>query len=220
MLSPHRPASNTSIRHRPLFVGLAGGIGAGKSTVAQVFEQLGIPVYYADLRARDLMQSDNHLIHQIRLLFGPQAYHSSGTLNRDYLRARIFSSPKDKAQLERLVHPRVYTDFALWGQQQQSPYVLLESAILCSSRGTQHLDGLIYVDAPRSLRLLRVVRHRGIPAQAVEAIMQSQQLEEQLCRARADFLIRNDGQHSLIRRVCAVHRRLLTWPPRNRRNSL
>ncbi len=219
-MSPHRPASNTSSRHSTLCVGLAGGIGAGKSTVAHVFELFGIPVYYADLKARALMQSDNHLIQQIRQLFGPQAYHPSGTLNKDYLRNQIFNNPERKAQLERIVHPRVYRDFSRWCDQQQSPYVLLESAILCTSQGLDQVDTLIFVDAPRALRLHRVVHNRGLPTKVVEAIIQSQLREEQLCRARADFLIRNDGHHSLIRRVCAIHRRLLAGTPCERRNSL
>ena len=209
-MSPHRPASNTSSRHSPLCAGLAGGIGAGKSTVAQVFELFGIPVYYADLRARALMQSDNHLIQRIRQLFGPQAYHPSGALNKDYLRNQIFNNPERKVQLERIVHPQVYRDFTHWREQQQSPYVLLESAILCTSHGLEQVDTLIFVDAPRDLRLHRVVHNRNLPAKVVEAIMDSQQREEQLCRANADFLIRNDGRHSIIRRVCAIHRRLLT----------
>src|SRR5690554_4139470 len=114
----------------PLLVGITGGIGAGKSTVARVFAILSVPIYYADDRAKWLMSHDDILKEKIIQAFGTASYTDQGILNRAFLAEKVFSDPANTDIINGLVHPAVAEDFRRWAEQQQSPYVLKEAALL------------------------------------------------------------------------------------------
>ena len=137
-----------------LRVGLTGGLGSGKSTVAKIFETLGIPVYYADDAAKRVMNEDGPLKKKIIEHFGEESYLNE-TLNRPYLAATVFPDPKKIALLNSLVHPVTIADAAKWMKQQTSPYALKEAALIFESEAYRHLDYVIGVFAPYALRLQR-----------------------------------------------------------------
>ena len=192
-----------------LKIGLTGGIGSGKSTVARIFEVLGIPVYYADDRAKQLMVSDPDLIAGIKGLFGSKAYLPDGTLNRALIAERAFSEPSLLKKLEALVHPAVFTDGDRWHDAHQDvPYTIKEAALLFESGGYKKLDKVIVVTAPEEMRIQRVVHRDGTTREAVLARIRQQMPQEEKVRL-ADFVIVNDGNHSLIQQVGHIHRQLL-----------
>lgn len=188
-----------------LKVGITGGIGAGKSIVARVFQTLGVPVYDADSRAKWLMQNDETLQKQVTDLFGAATY-SHGQLNRQWLAQVVFNDPEKLDQLNALVHPAVGKDYEQWHQQQSSTYTLKEAALLFESGSYQSLDYVIGVAASESIRLQRVLKrdaHRN--EKDVKDIM-SRQWPEAKKMEKADFVIFNDGTELVIPQVLKVHR--------------
>ncbi len=204
------PAMDTSAQSnlRPLRVGITGGIGSGKTTVCRIFEVLEIPVYYADERAKWLMTHDPAVVAQLKALFGPDAYDAGGNLQRAYIAQIVFNDPDKLSQLNTIVHPAVGEDAKKWMQAQQNvPYTLREAALIFETGIDRQLDYVIVVTAPEALRVQRVVERDRTAPEAVKARIAQQMPEAEKVR-RADFVIINDGQQSLIRQVLAVHREL------------
>lgn len=192
-----------------LKVGLTGGIGSGKSTVARIFETIGIPVYYADDRAKRLMVEDPALIAGIKALFGEEAYLDDGTLNRAFIGQLAFSEPALLKKLEGLVHPAVFEDGNRWHKAQQNvPYTLKEAALLFESGNFKTLDKLITVTAPLELRIERVMLRDQVTRESVEARIRQQMPEEEKVRL-SDYVIYNDGAHRLINQVWEIHQKLI-----------
>ena len=189
-------------------IGLTGGIGSGKTTVARILEQLGVPVYCADLRGGWLSDNDPEVILKIKALFGEQAYFREGKLNRKYLSEKVFRDKHLLERLNRIVHPAVQNDFRQWiGKQGNVPYAVMETAILFESGFDSEVDKVVVVTAPEELRLARTVRRDGSDAQAVRARMDAQMHDEQRV-ARADYLLHADDRELLIPQVLELHRNL------------
>ncbi|MEQ8705419.1 MAG: dephospho-CoA kinase [Phaeodactylibacter sp.] len=192
----------------PLKVGITGGIGSGKTTACRVFEALGIPVYYADDRAKWLMAHDEALLEKIKRIFGEDAYDKSGQLNRPYIARLAFGHQELLDQLNAAVHPAVGKDAEAWHEQQSGvPYTLKEAALLYESGSFEGLHAVIVVTAPQALRLERVMARDGVEEEAVRARMRKQMPEEEKAR-RADFLIHNDGAQSIVQQIHAIHQEL------------
>ena len=190
-------------------IGITGGIGSGKTTVCKIFAVLGIPVYYADDRAKWLMQHDPQLIEQIKAHFGEKAYGPDGQLQRAYLAGIVFKDQKKLEQLNAIVHPAVREDGLAWDRQHtDTPYTLREAALLYESGISELLDQIIVVTAPEELRIQRVMQRDGVDATAVRARMDKQWPEEKKV-ALADFVIHNDGRQSLIQQVYQIHQQLI-----------
>lgn len=205
-MNPEPPTSNFQLP--PLKVGITGGIGSGKTTVCKIFETLGIPVYYADERAKWLMVNDPDLIKDIKVLFGEAAYNSEDHLNRKYISDIVFNNPEKLNQLNSLVHPAVAKDGSAWNQAQVGvPYTLREAALIYEAGINKHLDYVIVVTAPLELRIQRVMQRDQIPREAVEARIDKQMPEEEKVRL-GDFVIVNDGEQALIPQVLAIHQKL------------
>jgi dephospho-CoA kinase len=191
-----------------LKVGITGGIGSGKTTVCKIFEVLGIPVYYADDRAKELMQSDAGLVHSITELFGEEAY-LGGKLNRGYISSRVFNDKPLLAKLNALVHPAVAKDVMKWMQQHSTqPYVLEEAALLFESGSYKLFDKIITVFTPAAERIRRIKARDNLTGEQVEARMKNQMNDEEKV-SRSDYVIYNDAQHRLIPQVMAIHRELV-----------
>ncbi len=188
-------------------IGITGNIGAGKTTVCREFERLGIPVYYADQRAKGLMSADPELRDAIEESFGSQAYHGDGQLNRSYLAERVFGDAAELARLNALVHPAVARDAVRWHAEQTTPYSLHEAAILFEIGADREYDALIVVAAPYRVRMARVM-NRDHLSEAAFAARADQQWPDARKEAAADHLIVNDGRRLLLPQVLRTDRTL------------
>lgn len=196
-------------------VGLTGGIGSGKTTVARIFSILGIPVFSADEAGKRLMAEDSNLAGAIMDVFGRDVYRrsASGVLqpDRKKIAAIVFSHTEKLAQLNALVHPAVIRAFEVWALQQESPYVIKESALLFESDAYKHSNLNITVTAPREERITRVMKRDGVEREKVISRMEHQLPEEEKV-TRADFVVKNDDSSLVIPQVLSIHRLLLHSP--------
>ena len=193
-------------------VGITGGIGSGKSTVCRIFhEALGIPIFYADIWAKKLLNFDPQLREGIIRIFGPEAYIHEAEYNRAFVAKIAFSDPAKLAALNALVHPAVEAESLDWHNHQAElgfPYTLKEAALIVESGGHQHLDFLIVVTAPEELRIQRVMQRDGVTEEQVRARMRGQLTELEKLKL-ADFVVVNDGSELLLPQVWAVHQAIL-----------
>ena len=180
-------------------VGLCGTIGSGKSTVCRLFEQLGVPVYIADDRAKEMMNSSDELKAQIIEAFGDECYTAEG-LNRPFLASQIFGDDAKRLLLNSIVHPAVCRDFVLWAECQSSDYVVVESAILFESGLDKVVDTTVAVVAPQSECLKRAAARDGVDIEAIKARMKTQFTADQL-RAMAAYTIENNTIDGLTEQV-------------------
>ena len=188
-------------------IGITGGMGSGKSTVAKVFEVLGIPVYYADDAAKKLMNEDAALKEKLIAVFGKEIY-QDGILNRTHLSGLVFNNPDKLAQLNSIVHPATIADAESWMQQQHSPYAIKEAAILFESGANKYVDKVIGVYAPIQLRISRVMQRDNITEEAVTARM-NRQMEEEKKMNLCDYVITNDENELVIPQVLNIHELLI-----------
>lgn len=193
-------------------VGITGGIGSGKSTVCRIFHgALGIPIFYADIWAKRLLDIDPDLRKGIIGIFGSEAYSPEGIYDRPHVAKIAFSDPAKLSALNALVHPAVEAESIDWHEHQAEvgcPYTLKEAALMIESGSHKHLDFLIVVTAPEDLRIQRVMERDGLSEDQVRARMRGQ-LPETDKVALADFVIVNDGSKMLLPQVWAAHRAVL-----------
>jgi dephospho-CoA kinase len=190
-------------------IGLTGGIGSGKTTVSEIFIQLGIPVFYADQVAKKAYLDDK-VRHHLRSVLGEQSLFKNGEVDTKKLASLIFSDDEKLAAVNAIVHPWVRLSFQKWlpDLPPRTPYCILEAAILVESGGVKQCDKLIVVKSDVELRIKRVMDRDQISRELVLQRMNRQTTDEQLERF-ADFLIHNDGNQSLIRQVLKIHYELL-----------
>jgi len=191
-----------------LKIGITGGIGSGKSTVAKIFELLGIPVYYADAAAKDIMNRDPELKAQVQQHFGADVYDSNGQLDRKRLGNIVFNDQEKLQLLNSLVHPATIRDSAQWALKQKSPYVLKEAALLFESESFHYLDKIIGVSAPQPLRILRTMQRDKVSRNEVFARMHKQ-MDETIKMRLCDYVIYNDEQQMVIPQVLKLHEEML-----------
>lgn len=189
-------------------VGITGGIGAGKSTITQIFDAIGIPIYHADVEARRLMQEDSSLVANVKALLGDLAYLPDGSLDRSYVSEQIFGTHALLVRLNGLVHPCVHEDSLKWHDRQKDvPYTLREAALIFESGSYLELDAVIHVSAPLDLRVQRVMERDKVSKSEVMERVKYQWPEERRLML-ADFVINNDGTSSLINQVLDIHQSL------------
>ncbi|HEY8400740.1 MAG TPA: dephospho-CoA kinase [Cytophagaceae bacterium] len=193
-----------------LKIGITGGIGAGKSLVAKVFNVLGVPVYDADKRAKWLMNSDPYIIKEIKLLFGEQSYTSQG-LDSRFIAGKVFNNQPMLDRLNAIVHPQVGLDFIHWSKEQSGvPYVLKEAALMFEANSDKQLDRVIVVSAPLEVRIKRVLKRDPFRTrEQVKAII-DKQMPEQRKVELADFVIINDDKTLIIPQVIEVHNKIVS----------
>ena len=173
----------------PKIIGLTGGIGSGKSRVVALFTTLGVPCYIADVEAKRLMNNQPEVKAAIVNLFGEQAY-VDGDLNRSYLSQIVFANPEKLKALNAIVHPAVAKDFSVWVEQQKTPFVIKEVAILFETGGYKNVDKTVLITAPETIRIERVMLRDGVTAEEVKARMRNQWTDAQR-EPLADFVIDN-----------------------------
>lgn len=193
-----------------LKIGITGGIGSGKSVIAKIFYHLGIPVYNSDDRAKWLMSNDPDLIEKIKESFGEESYNSKGELNRSHLANIVFNDSKQTKIINSLVHPSVGKDFRQWSDNQVSPYIIKEAALLIQSGSYKQLDHLILVKAPEELRIQRVMdRDKQRSRKEIESII-SKQMSETEMEKFADFALDNSNSKPILREVLKLHEKFVS----------
>ncbi len=188
-------------------VGVTGNIGSGKTTVCNIFRQLGVPVYYADERGKYFLQTPA-VKKEIRQAFGDEIMDQEESIDRQKLATQVFNNQDDLNRLNAIIHPRVRADFLRWATEQtQAPYVIQEAAILIESGHHVNLDKVILVRAPEDMRIQRVCDRDHTDADHVRQRAKHQMPEEEKSRF-ADFVIHNDGKQALIPQVNRIHESL------------
>lgn len=187
--------------------GLTGGIGSGKTTVAGFFKELDVPVYIADDAGKLLMNTSAEVRAQIFSLFGKEAYSEEG-LNRKYIASEVFNSEEKLQKLNEIVHPAVAEHFENWKQEQDSPYVIYEAAILLEKGGSKKCDWVILVTAPIDEKLKRLFKRDQSTPEEIKSRMKHQWSDEQK-RAMADLEIKNEDLDSTKEQVRKIHDFLL-----------
>jgi dephospho-CoA kinase len=190
-----------------LRIGITGGIGSGKSTVAGIFSVLGIPVYNSDDASKRLMAEDENLKRNILESFGESSY-VNGMLNSKYLAAQVFEDSKKLALLNSLVHPATINDARQWMEKQKSVYVIKEAALIFESGSNEFLDFVIGVQSPRELRIERALKRDNVTREEIEARMKLQMDEDEKMK-KCNFIIVNDEQQMLIPQVLSLHEKFL-----------
>ena len=189
-----------------LKIGLTGGIGSGKSTVSKIFEQLGVPVYYADTAAKRIMNEDPILGAQLIEHFGPEVY-LDGVLNRSLVASIVFNDKQQLALLNSLVHPATIRDSEAWMKMQTTPYAIKEAALIFESGSQDQLDYVIGVSAPETLRIQRAMQRDNLSREAVKERIQNQ-LSESIKMRLCNFVILNDEQQLVIPQVIELDKKL------------
>ena len=191
-------------------VGITGGIGSGKTTVCKVFEVLGIPVFYADTVAKEIMCKDLLLVEGIKSTFGKESYFDDGKLNNKHIAGIVFNNEEELAKLNALVHPAVFRAFDAWEETipANTPYTLKEAALLFESGSYKMCDTTILVTAPLEIKMKRVMLRDSVTAEQVKARMDKQLSDEEKSKMANHFII-NDEQESIIAQVLALHQEFL-----------
>lgn len=190
-----------------LKIGLTGGIGSGKTTVAKIFELLNVPVYYADAASKRLYKTDKELIEKLKTHFGDDIYNDE-ELDRTRLASLVFNNPKQLELLNALAHPPTIRDAQEWLQAQSAPYVIKEAALLFESGSVAGLDYVIGVHAPQHIRLKRVMDRDNTTREEVLNRM-ARQIDEEIKMKLCDFVITNNEQALVIPQVLSLHNQLL-----------
>ncbi len=187
-------------------VGLTGGIGSGKTTVAKMFQALGVPLYIADDRAKVLMNTSKVIKKNLVALFGEKAY-IDGQLNRPYLASKIFEDADLLKRMNAIVHPEVGADFTRWKNKQNAAYVLKEAAIIFEINAASQYDYIITVVADLDKRIARVVERDKTTKDKVLAIVNNQWTDIQK-ENQSDFVIINHDLEETKAQVLEIHKQL------------
>jgi dephospho-CoA kinase len=203
------------VAKKPLIIGLTGGIGSGKSTVAEQFAALGIVSVDADQASRAVVEPGMPALDYIEEHFGPELITADGQLNRPALREIIFADPSEKAWLEALLHPLIRDWIMVQLQAATSDYVILESPLLFETDQHQLVDAVLLVDVPVELQLERASARDGSDKPGIQRIIDTQ-MPRQTKRDRADFEFDNAQPMATIApRVLALHQQFLTMAQSN-----
>jgi dephospho-CoA kinase len=190
-----------------LKIGLTGGIGSGKTTVANIFKVLGIPVFDADSVAKELMENNPELRNKLIAQFGTNVF-ESGKLNRKWLASIVFQDPHQLDLLNALVHPMTLQAAENWFVQLDADYVIKEAALLFEAGAGAGLDYVIGVFAPLHIRIQRVMQRDGLSREEVLARI-DRQVSDTIKMKLCDFVIVNDDQQLITHQVLELHQKLI-----------
>ncbi|WP_417589785.1 dephospho-CoA kinase [Owenweeksia hongkongensis] len=190
-----------------MIVGLTGGIGSGKSTVAKIFEFLGVPVYEADAFSKTIIDTDKELQAELVSLLGTEII-EEGKIVRPKMAELIFGDKNLLQKANDLIHPAVARNFHNWYENQSYPYVIKEAAILFESGSYKSCDKILVVAAPKEMRINRVMARSSMTREEVEARMNNQWPQEQKLE-KADYIVTNDLTESVIKQVINIHENII-----------
>jgi len=192
-------------------VGLTGGIGSGKSTVARMFEELGVPVYYSDDEAKNLMNTSDQIKEGLIAVFGQKSF-ENGKLNRSYIASLVFNSEEKLKKLNSIVHPEVKRNFKKWILDQSASYIIQENPLIFENNSQDDFDVVITVTAPKKTRIQRVMERDGLSENQVLARVNNQ-LEDQLKINASHFVITNESLNDTKLQVKRINEAILTQIP-------
>jgi dephospho-CoA kinase len=195
------------IRKPGMKLGITGGIGSGKTSVCRVFNVLGIPVFSADPEAQKIMNSDNKIIREINKIAGKNLY-SHGSLDRMGLASLIFNNPDALKKVNSLVHPVVFEHFNAWVEDQKTPYVIMENAILFESGASALVDRIATIIAPVEERIQRVIQRNELSREQVMERIRNQMNDETRIKM-SDYVINNSENAMIIPVILRIHEDLL-----------
>lgn len=187
-------------------VGLTGGIGSGKTTIARMFSKLGVPVYIADDEAKRIVDSSKVVRRKLIALLGEKAY-ANDALDRKYVAGLIFNDTELLAQVNAIIHPKVGQHFKRWLKRQQGAYCIKEAAILFENGSYRNLDLTILVVAPKQVRIDRVLQRDSTNQEAIKQRMANQWSDAKK-RKLADIVIVNDSLKQTQIQVEKLHKKL------------
>lgn len=188
-------------------IGLTGGIGSGKTTVAEMFHKLGIPVYIADKEAKKLTNHSKIIRKELVSLLGEEAY-LDGEINRSFVADKIFNDPILLQKVNDIIHPKVRAHFKRWASRQNSPYIIKEAAILFENGGYKECDRTILVIAPKAERIGRLMERDGASLEQIEDRMKNQ-WEDSKKIPLADYVIDNSNLEATKSQVLEIHNIIL-----------
>jgi dephospho-CoA kinase len=191
----------------PYIVGLTGGIGSGKTTVANFFKELGVPIYIADDEVQKLMLESSLLKSELISLFGPKVY-ENGQLNKLLISESIFKDKTTLKAINNIVHPVVAIHFNKWLGLQESPYVIKEAAIFFENGSYKSLDAIITVVAPEECKIRRIMQRDIKSKKQIKAIMNNQWSDKKKIKM-SDFVIENTNLKQTKLLVKEIHEKLL-----------
>ena len=194
----------------PYKLGITGGIGSGKTSVCRVFSVLGVPVFSADPVASDIMENDPEIRRKLNSIAGTDLF-SNGIMNRKKLADLIFNDASILAKVNSLVHPVVFANFLKWSEFQQSPYVIIEAAILFESGGSKFTDKIATVVAPLQERIERVMQRNNLTLGQVNDRIRNQMTDEERIMS-SHYVIMNSENDMIIPQVLRIHNDLLSQP--------
>jgi dephospho-coA kinase len=198
-------------------VGLTGGIGSGKTTIANLFAtEFTIPIYIADTKAKELIAQDTHLQQEIKALLGEEAF-VEGKYNTAFVASIVFSTPEKLQALNQLIHPYVQQDFERWREEQHSPYVIKESAILFESGSYKDCDYIITVTAPLEERIRRVMLRDKIDRKTVEKRIKNQWNDENRIKL-STFVVDNRDLGRNLDKIQTIHCKIMEMIDENAEN--
>ena len=189
-------------------IGLTGGIGSGKSTVAAFFNELGVPVYIADLEAKKLTNSSKKIRKKIKALLGKESYKGK-KINTEFVASKVFNNKSLLKDLNAIIHPRVAKHFKKWVEEQEGPYCIKEAAILFESGSYKDCDATILVKAPKELRIKRILdRDQNTTIEEIESRMKNQWSDSEK-ENLADIVIENFDLEKTQQKIKEIHLFLL-----------
>ncbi len=192
-----------------LIIGLTGGIGSGKSTVAGYFAQLGIPVIDTDQLARELVVAGSPALKEITEAFGPEILLPDGSLNRARLKRRVFSDSVQRRRLEGILHPRIYTELQHRSQSLRAPYCVWVIPLLLESGATARVHRVLVIDTPEALQRQRVLERDGMDEDTLAGILRSQVSRNERLQAADDIIVNDADLAHLQQQVITLHHRYL-----------
>lgn len=191
-----------------LKIGLTGNIGSGKTSVAHVFEVLGIPVFYADDESKKLL-TDSKVKKQLVKLFGEAILTKSKEVNKQKLASLVFTDKEKLKDLNELLHPLVYQRYLNWIEVQQANYTILEAAILFESGFNKYVHQSICVYADKKSRIKRIIKRDHFEKADIEARIKNQWSDEKK-NALADFIINNNDDEMIIPQILKIHKKIVS----------
>ena len=186
-------------------IGLTGGIGSGKTVVANLFSALGVPVVDADEMAREVVTPGRPAYEEIVREFGTEVLTKTGELDRRLMRERVFADPANRKRLEAIVHPRVYAEIKQRIDALNAAYAIIVVPLLIETGGTDLVDRVLVVDAPKALQIERASRRDGTTTAAIEQILATQANRSLRLEAADDVIVNDASESSLGERVSALH---------------
>ena len=188
-------------------VGLTGGIGSGKTTVSEMFKELGIPVYIADIEARKLTNTSKTIKKEIIQILGESAY-NNGKINKKHVADLIFNDENLLKKINKIIHPKVAEHFKNWCGIQNAPYIIKEAAILFENDGYKSCDFTILITAPLELRINRVLKRDSITKKEILDRIKNQWCDDKK-KKYADFIIENIELNTTLKKAKKIHINLL-----------